>query len=290
MKTFWVMGIYITSYTAFACDVCGCAGMTTGFGDLSLYHQHTIGVSWFSRHFYGVNGSRDHFNQTEWSGRYIMDPRWSVRIALPYVWGGRESMETDAYTLNGMGDASLRLKHVLFYTGEEARSQKWSITAGLTAPTGQFKDHSATLIPQNFQSGTGSWNYLVESRYQLSRGDWVGVLQAQYRVNTVNPEAYKFGNQSGAQFTLAHKTGFQRWALVPMVSLAWEHFERDVNDRGFYQYGTGGQSFNVLAGTQVKFRNWLWSLRGGTNIISGGGNYRPGPQFFISTQYLFTNA
>ncbi len=291
MKTFVTVLLSIVFLAkARSCDVCGCAGMMMGFGDLSLYPQNTLGISYLSRTFNSSLGSSDHFTQLELSGRYVLNPRWSVRAALPYIWGLKSSSESNPILISGLGDASVKASYVAYYSGTESSSRKWTVGGGVFLPTGRFEDRESSLLPQNFQLGSASWDYVFESRYQLSEGDWVGLLQTQYVVNTLNREAYKFGNQSGVQLTVAHKFGFSKWAVVPLASLAWEYFARDVNSRGYYQYGTGGQGLSFMAGAQVKTKSWLWSIRAGSNLVTNQGNYRPGPQVAISVNYLISNS
>ena len=131
-------------------------------------------------------------------------------------------------------------------------------------------------------------DYLFEAEWQVGKGNWVGLVQGRYLVNTLNTDAYKFGNQAGLQFTAAYKIERTKIALVPLLNFSIEHFDRDVNNRGYYQFGTGGDSFNVLAGLQVKAKDWLWSVRGGTNLSqTGDSEYIPGVQIYLSTSYLF---
>ena len=284
-----LLGMVLTT-KAWSCDVCGCAGMMMGFGDLSLYPQNKIGVSYLSRTFYSALGNSDHFTQIEINGRYVISPRWSLKASIPYLLGVKQGLENGSFTISGIGDAQAKASYIAYYGGNESSNRKLTFSGGIFLPTGKFEDHSDRMLPQNFQLGSASWDYLLEGQYQLGEGNWVGMLQAQYVINTLNPEAYKFGNQTGAQLTMAHKFGFPKWALVPLVSVSFEHFSKDVNARGYYQYGPGGQSLALIAGAQIKTRNWLWTLRGGTNLMSNQGNYRPGPQVAISTSYLFNTS
>ena len=291
MRIFALMFLSIAfSINAWSCDVCGCAGMMMGFGDLSLYPQNRIGISYLSRTFNSSRGSRDNFIQIDLNGRYVISSRWSVRASIPYLVGSKSSTENDPVLISGMGDASVRADFIAYYSGSESKSTKLTLSSGIFLPTGKFEDRNGSLLPQNFQLGSASWDYLFESRYQVSVNNWVGLLQGQYVVNTLNREAYKFGNQAGAQLTAAYKFGFSKWALVPLASLSWENFDRDVNSRGYYQYGTGGEGLSFMGGTQIKTKSWLWSFRAGGNLITNQGNYRPGPQVALSVNYLFNNS
>ncbi|MGB0176867.1 MAG: hypothetical protein ACPF9D_06860 [Owenweeksia sp.] len=291
MRTFAAMLLSIVfSINAWSCDVCGCAGMIMGFGDLSLYPQNRIGISYLSRTFKSSLGSNDYFTQLDVNGRYVISSRWSVQASIPYLWGLKSSMENDPVLIHGLGDASVKVDLIAYYSGSETASRKLIFSTGVFMPTGRFEDRSGSTLPQNFQIGSASWDYLLESRYQMNKGNWVALLQGQYVINTLNREAYKFGNQTGVQLTTAYKFGFSKWALVPLTSLGWENFDRDVNSRGYYQYGTGGQGLILMAGAQVKTKNWLLSVRGGSTLFNGRGNYSPGPQMALSLNYLINNS
>ena len=285
-KIFWVI-LSITSINAYACDVCGCAGMSIGFGDLSFYNQHKIGIGYSLRQFNSVFTTKDYFSQIDINGTYVINDKWSVSALLPYLIAQRQGTE-GMDELSGLGDATIRVNYNLFRFAKGKKSQKLNFNIGLNLPTGKFEDRDETLIPQNFQIGSASLDYLFESTYQIAYGNWVGILQARYLVNTLNTKAYKFGNQAGFQAIAAYKIPFKSMALVPLVNFSYEHFERDINSRSFYQFGTGGKSYGLLGGLQLKLKNWLWTVRAGTNLSqSGSADYVPGLQFYLTTNYLF---
>lgn len=278
----------IISIPIFACDICGCAGMSVGFGDLSFFNQHKIGVRYSLRQFDSPLGSNDFFSQIDLNGSYVINEKWSLSATVPYLSAQRTSVEVGNTDLSGLGDVTIKANYYLWRYSKNELNTRLSVNAGLNLPTGKFVDRDGSFVPQNFQIGTGGIDYLLESQLQVGVKNWVGLLQGRYLINTINREAYKFGNQAGLQAIAAYKIPLTKIALVPMINLSYEHFDKDLNSRGLYQFGTGGDSFSLLAGIQLKAKSWLWSIRGGSNISQTGSNdYRPGLQFYLSTNYLF---
>lgn len=287
MKKIFLAIVMIATNSAWACDACGCSGMTVGFGDLSFYNQNSIGIGYSLRQFNTGNGISDYYHQMDFNASYTLNSRWSLFLSVPYIMAYRNQPETEM-SLKGISDISLKANYFLLRLGTEDKNHRIKLGASLNLPTGKFELREASLIPDNFQIGTGALDFQVEIEYQFGYKNWVYMGQARYLFNQKNSSDYKFGNQGSLQALAAYKVPMAKMALVPILSVSYEHFARDINPRGFYQYGTGGQGLNVQLACQVKLKNILFSLRAGGNIRNhSNGDYKPGLQAYFSTNYLF---
>lgn len=268
-----------------ACDVCGCSSMSIGLDNLGLSSGHLIGMRYSIRQF-NAGSITDYFHQAEIIGSYQLSKRIRLSASIPYLKAQRQQTEIEDATLSGLGDASLRVRYELIHLKREKSEQQLYISGGLNLPTGVFEDRENSLLAPNFQTGTGSWDYTLGFQYQLKKGQWLWAIQSVYLVNTLNSHAYKFGNQVNTQLVGGRKIELKKAVLMPSLSLAWEHFDRDVNSRGFYQYGTGGDGLNMLAGLSLFSNQWVLHLKGGTNLYnSSNSSYTPGFQGQLSINY-----
>lgn len=287
MKKLVLAAFFIASTPAIACDACGCSGMTVGFGDLSFYNQHSVGLRYSMRQFNTGTGISDYIHQVDVNAGYVLNSKWSFSAIMPYIYAERNQTETQR-SIQGISDITLKASYFLLRLGDEKKSHRLKLSGGLNLPTGKFEDREETLIPQNFQIGTGGLDFQGEIEYLFGFKNWVAMSQARYLYNSKNPSDYKFGNQASIQALVAYKIPLKKMAIVPLAGISFEYFERDINARYFYQYGTGGESINAQVGVQIKIKDWLFSLRGGSNLRNHtNGDYNPGLQGFFSTNYLF---
>lgn len=287
MKKIVLAVLLIASYSSMACDACGCSGMTVGFGDLSFYNQNSVGLRYSLRQFNAGNGISDFFLQTELNGNYALNSDWSFSLSIPYLYAQRNQPESEK-SLQGLSDISLKANYFLLRLGNDELNHRIKLGAALNLPTGRFEDHGETLIPQNFQIGTGSVDFQMELEFQFGYKNWLSMTSAKYLHNSKNPSDYKFGNQARFEALVAYKIAMKKMALVPLFVLSYEHFDQDVNERSYYQFGTGGESINAQIGIQLKIKKFLFVLNGGGNIRNHtNGDYNPGYQANLSVNYIF---
>lgn len=285
-KLFFAL-LLLSSLSGSACDACGCASMSFGLGDLSITNRHYIGVRYGLRSF-SINNITDYYHQYEVNALYSLNSKWQLKLNLPYLMALRHEAETENARLSGLGDATLRVNYIPYYHIAEDNVQSWSLGLGINLPTGHFQNRQNSAVASNFQTGTGSWDFIGESRYQFSTKKWVWAVHAAYLYNTVNAAGYRFGNQVNGQLSAAYKITIKKRTLMPLLSLTYEHFDRDVNERGYYQFNTGADAVSLLAGVNLITQHWYGGVKGGTNIFNRStASYTPGMQLQISLNYLF---
>lgn len=288
MRNLFLAGALMVSVSSVACDVCGCASMAFGFDDLNALDRHSLGFRYGLRQF-NAPGLTDYYHQTEVNALYSLNPKWQIKASLPYLYAQRDQNAEESITLNGLGDATLKLRYTPYYKIGEKAVQSLSFGIGLNMPTGNFENREGSLIAPNFQTGTGSWDVLMESRYQLSLKKWKMGFQAAYLFNNENIYDYTFGDQLMVQASFGRAVEIGKKSLIiPNLALSYEHFARDVNSRDYYQHGTGGEALNMLAGLSHVMENWYFTAKGGSNVFNeSAGSYKPAFQMQLSLNYLF---
>lgn len=286
MKKTFLAILMIAYQSSFACDACGCSGMMIGFGNLSFYNQNSLGLRSNFRQF-NSEGIRDSYSLIALNGDYFINERWGLSLNLPYLIATRNTADNLEH-INGLSDISLKARYFIYRSSKNELSSRLNFNVGLNFPTGIFEARENSLLPDNFQIGTGSLDYLFELEYQLIKKNWVTMFKSSYLLNTLNPHAYKFGNQTNVNITGAYKFSLEKVALLPLLNLAYEHFAPDINSRSFYQFGTGGEGVTIMTGLQFKIRKLMLGLQSGTNLYrSQTENYNPGMQINFSCNYLF---
>ncbi len=272
-----------------ACDACGCAGMGLGLGNWIVTNQHYAGINYSFRQF-STNNTADRYHQWQATFLYSLNDRWQLKASLPYVFAESNVSNEQSQPLNGLADATVEVKYLLLDHISEKNTHQLQLSVGLNLPTGRFIDREGSLLAQNFQVGTGSWDYQAGLRYQWSAEKWILAVSSLYRVNTLNGYAYKFGNQLINEVNLGYKINRQEseFALIPILGFSYERFERDVNSRGYYQYNTGSNAAYVITGVSLINADWMITVKGGVDFYNEGlTTYAPGPQFLTSINYLF---
>ena len=143
--------ISILSYSSFACDICGCAGMTVGFGNLSFFNQHQVGVRYSLRQFNSPLGSDDYFHQIDLNGSYVLNDRFILSASLPYLSAQRTSVEVGNTSVAGAGDATVKVTYFPWRYGGEVWSSRLGLNFGLNLPTGNFVDRDGSLVLKTFK-------------------------------------------------------------------------------------------------------------------------------------------
>ncbi len=286
MRRLFLAGVLLSSFSALACDVCGCASMGFGFDDLSGTSRNAISLRYGLRQF-NSSALSDYYHQAELSGIYSLNSKWQLKASLPYLMVNRDA--ENAANLSGISDATLTVRYTPFYKMADKSIQSLIVGAGVNMPTGTFQDRENSLLSPNFQTGSASWDILLESRYSLYLKKWRVAAQAAYLINNENKYGYTFGDQFLSQLSLGYGIELKsKSSIIPAVEVSYEHFNKDVNSRGYYQYGTGGQGLNVGAGISYLAKDWYLTARGGTNIFNeSAGSYKPVMQINLSISYLF---
>lgn len=134
---------------------------------------------------------------------------------------------------------------------DEKFKHTWSIGAGIKLPTGKYNlEDKGKLVNPNFQTGTGSTDFLVSSIYTIRYQKIGSNFETGYKLNTTNKNAYKFGNQFYAAFQLFYWQKVKSIVLLPNAGLFYEQAQHH-KDQNTIKTNTGGRALFATAGLET---------------------------------------
>ncbi len=282
----WGLAFY--SLPLQACDVCGCGSMAFGMGDWMNQGRSMLKSSYSMRRFEGPLSS-DRFHQIQISGIWALKNNWQLKASMPYVYAQRQALESEEFkTLNSIGDASLSVQKLVWSHIDSNRMHSLYLSAGFQAPTGPFEDRPIeSVFAPNFQAGSASWDLLFSLQYEFSWKKYMLVFQSAHVQNTTNSYDYRFGNQWMNSLKVARYLKINdNLNSMLFVSMDHEYLARDVNKRGYYQYGTGGEAWFSGIGYQIIAEKWSLGAQYQFRPIPAQGEYQAKDQFNLNLNYF----
>lgn len=259
--------IFMCTGLSFACEICGCGVGNFYMGMLPNFKSKFIGVRYSYMHYQTelasdkTQFSNDFYKTTEIWGGWNIGNRWQVLAFVPYRFNKKISDDGVKET-NGLGDITLLANYKLLHTrkvneSNRATEQQLWVGGGLQLPTGAYhvdmSDPDANIGEANSQPGTGSVGVLFNSMYNISFNRLGINASANYRINTVNPDQYRFGNKIAINGLAYYRIRLGGGIVVsPNLGLLYEHaaaneFAGNAVDQ------TGGYLLNASAGVEINF-------------------------------------
>lgn len=255
---------FTCSASLFACEICGCGVGNFYMGLLPSFKSKFIGVRYSYLHYYSEmvkdpgQYSNDFYRTTEIWGGWNIGNRWQVLAFVPYRSNKKISDDGTKQT-NGLGDISLLANYQLLHTRKISTSNKtieqqlWA-GGGIKLATGAYHvdlaDPDTNIGDANSQSGTGSTDFLLNAMYQVSIQKIGFNTSVNYKINTTNTDAYRFGNRLTVNSLVFYRIRFAGMAVSPNIGLLYEnsasnHYAKEVVDQ------TGGYLLNASAGAEL---------------------------------------
>ena len=253
-----------------ACDICGCRFGGYYFGIIPQYQSHFIGVRYnFSRfnamidnRFAEDEYSQDTFHRMELMGAYTVSEKFQLSFVLPYVLNNMDGNLQQA-EVNGVSDPSILALYNIINTGDDM-NDPWKHTlqigGGLKFPLGAYQDyHDDEILNRNFQTGTGSLDFLLTTNYVLRYNLWGMGIEAAYKLNGKNKYDYRFGNQVNAGMNFFYWFGLGNSGLMPMAGLYYERSAVHKEDH-YILDNTGGDILMSNLGLQASVRQLTFNF------------------------------
>lgn len=273
MKKVALFFLLVMALPGYACDVCGCANSGAYFGLMPQSHKSLIGVRYqrmsFKTHQESdILRTEETFNITEVYARFFPLKRVQVMAFLPYRFDQQVTM-ADTKKQNGIGDVTVLVNYNVLNTLMDKESSgsfthTLLVGGGIKAPTGRFKYDENNLLDvanANFQAGTGSTDFIVNSFYTINYGDWGLAVNASGKFNTTNAQKYRFGNQYYGTMDLYRSFKVGNITLTPNVGVYAEKSLHGSQD-GEKIKETGGYLVNATAGVTLFANRWTLGISG----------------------------
>jgi hypothetical protein len=253
-----------------ACDVCGCAMTGTYSGIYPQFTRSIVGLRWRQANFFhpntdlNLNGSsrvlEDRFQTAEFWGRFYPHPRIQLFAFVPYKINQRTETERTT-TISGIGDINLLANYTIVNTGDSANvklKHTLLVGGGIKLPTGHYqeRDENLTMLPAQFQIGTGAYTYTASLNYTI-RYEGFGInSDFAYRYSGENERGYQFGAQTSVAINGFYWFQLKGASVLPSAGWSFENYEID-EENGREKPETGGQLQLLNLGCDVYFGNWF---------------------------------
>lgn len=250
---------------------CCCTGAGSNYTILPNLNRHVIGLRYTFKNYYSVARSlnpeldgdvtRQHLHTTELFGRFNMTNRLQLSVFVPvnYITQHTAEEKTNAH---GLGDISFLLQYNLINplrcTGRNDKHQL-RLGIGSKLPSGDFRMSDKDLFLTNLQLGTGSVDFISSVIYTFRIKGWGVNTAVAYKLNTVNPQHYRFGDrlQAGINAFYVFETN-QGLQLMPSIALNYE-YQLHNRHKGKLLTFTGGQFLNASVGFDIYYKRFAFS-------------------------------
>lgn len=277
-KIISVLIVLITPVMIFACDICGCGVGNNYIGILPEFQKHVFGIRYRTNSMLthiGVGGAttylttQENYRITELWGGWNINEKFRVMASLPYSFNEKTNQGITE-TKNGIGDVSVfgfyQLLNKRSSHGNSLLVQSLWLGAGVKLATGKYNpaDHLATNASLNlFQLGTGSYDFNIQTMYDIRLQDAGINVTGGYKMNTANKYDYQYGNRLNVngQFYYKFRTR-QQIMIAPNTGIQYEQSAVD-RDGTVRVASSGGNLLLGTVGMETAFKRF-----------SIGGNYQ----------------
>jgi len=271
--------IVLTTFSSYACDICGCGVGSYYLGILPEYNKRFIGLRYqhktLETHL-GPQSERtpltadETYQSAELWGGWNIGSKFRILAFLPYNFNKRES-QANSGSKSGPGDIALmgyfKLLDNMGMLGERMLVQSLWIGGGIKVPTGKYEPSERLLVqesPNNFQLGTASTDFTLNAAYDLRYNDLGLNANVNYKINTENKYEYLYGNKFTSNLLLYYKIRVaQKVTIAPNAGILYETADIDIEGGRYGVESSGGHSLSAVTGFEL-----------GMDGFSMGANYQ----------------
>jgi hypothetical protein len=298
-KIYFILTVVLLPNISQACDICGCSAGGMYVGILPQFQQNFVGLRYQFRQFdskHIVNNypvfSSDRFHSVELWGRFYPHRKVQVMAFMPLNIFSKDESNRITQTI-GQGDLLVMANYLAVNTADTIISwwkHNLMVGGGLKLPTGEFNHYrNDSLLNPNLQSGTGSWDFLVNGNYTV-RYKKIGLnIEANARFTTSNVHGYRFGHRFNGAMRLFMWTKIKKTSFVPHVGLLIDFSMKD-RKKNLIVPETGGMSLSPQAGLDIYIMG-KWMIGASVSHAMwenlGGGLISSGWRAQIQTSFLF---
>lgn len=274
MKRYYILLLWLIAIVSGThAQSCCCTGAGSNWSILPNINKHTIGSRYTYRHSYSIypsslnpemNGKKtdEYMHTAEVFGRFRVHERLQLSVYLPV----NMLRQNEAGTLSstaGLGDIMFMLQGSLLNPDKcngGVSKHQLRIGAGIKLPSGQFKMDKNYMFTTNLQLGTGSVDFLFNAIYTYRYKQFGFNLLSSYKLNTYNPQQFKFGDKAQAGGNLFYvfsvkETGLQ---LMPAAGAYYDRTFSNSKAEDVLGY-TGGTFVTSTIGLDIYYKNFALS-------------------------------
>jgi hypothetical protein len=304
MKRFFITILLFTLFlSSRACDICGC-----GVGNFNPYlfphlSKNFVNFSYQYRYYkthFVENGeemnNRERYNTFSLTGQYSPFKNLQLMTVLPFQ-VNRQSGPEGNKSLNRLGDIVFLANYKLLdkITGKEKNMLRQTLLAGagIKLATGDYHFDEANeshVGNSNFQAGTGSTDYLLNTYYSIRYRKISVSTGFTYKMNTENKLGYRFGNRLLNVTQLKYIKDIKNFSIIPSVGISFEKMQGDKQDGVKVDRSrTGGYNTQLLLGADFNTAKWAMGVNYTAsvkqNLAAGQIDARPGVNIHLSYSF-----
>jgi hypothetical protein len=255
--------LLLSGFLIDACPICGCGGGNLYMGLMPDFQKQFFGIRYHYANFHTqlvsdpTQFSTNYYNTIEFWGGTRISRKVQLLAFLPY-YQNKQIDDDGTSRPSGLGDISILGQYQVFHflTANKSRKlidqQLW-VGGGLKLPTGSFNvntaDTTTTVADINAQLGTGSVDFLLNALYSLRFGNLGFNVSANYKINTVNHDNYKYGNKFTANFIAYYRIPIKKSAISPNLGVGYENVTGNELQGKQVEF-TGSHEITALAGLE----------------------------------------
>jgi hypothetical protein len=256
---------FLFSLNASACDVCGCGNGSSFFGILPQSHFKFGGLRYqtktFESHFTSnLLRTEENFQSIEpWLRLYPI--KKTQLILMGSLQSNTQTIMAsgERKTLSGIGDLSAlahyNVVNTFFDSTAHTLDHIWLLGGGIKLPTGKF-DYTMSqdeVANPNFQLGTGSVDYIINSIYTVRKNNIGLNLDLSYKINGTNRNHYKFANKSRVIVNGFMQLTAGDFTFLPNLGVLGEYNGHDKQN-GIDNQFSGGYLTTAMLGSEVYYK------------------------------------
>jgi hypothetical protein len=286
---FFLTGLSCLQVTA--CDICGCGTSNLNPFLFPYLSKSYVGLSYMYRsyHIHQADGmkSTELYNTVSLTGQYSIGKRLKLSAMLPYL---QSSLATENSTrkLSGLGDASILLNYKILDNQKGSFRHLVILGAGIKLATGKYiSSSSGKTDEQNFQLGTGSFDYLLSGAYRVSHNKWAFSSMVSYKYTTQNKDDYRFGDVLTGNVMAVYSMAPGKFSISPYVQFIGEKQMQNA-DKHMLQEGSDGNILYAGGGVDIAVKRFSFGInyQGALKQHLSEGLIKAKPRF--TTQISFT--
>ena len=205
--------------------------------------------------------SSNYYNSMEvWGGENI-GKRFQVIGFVPFYFN-KQIDDDGTTTPHGLGDITVIGQYEILNTSsinhnyKMLHQQLW-VGAGIKLATGSYNldvtNPDVTVADVNAELGTGSTDFLLTSLYNLKIKDFGINASANYKMNTVNRQQYKYGNKLSTNLIAFYQLNTKNVGITPNAGLGYEVIASNSLSAKKVQ-NTGSSVSNAIMGMECTYR------------------------------------
>ena len=256
---------FLFSLNTSACDVCGCGNGSSFFGILPQSHFKFGGLRYqtktFESHFTSnLLRTEENFQSIEpWLRLYPI--KKTQLILMGSLQSNTQTIMAsgERKTLSGIGDLSAlahyNVVNTFFDSTAHTLDHIWLLGGGIKLPTGKF-DYTMSqdeVANPNFQLGTGSVDYIINSIYTVRKNNIGLNLDLSYKINGTNRNHYKFANKSRVIVNGFMQLTAGDFTFLPNLGVLGEYNGHDKQN-GIDNQFSGGYLTTAMLGSEVYYK------------------------------------